>query len=60
MINLQIKCETDKGPIPKLALTEGGSRENKEKLAVNVIRTRPLQLYIYIYIYKYKIFFQIH
>ena len=53
MINSQIKCETDEGPSPKLALTEGGSRENIEKLAVNVIRTRPLQLYIYIYTYIY-------
>ena len=44
MINSQIKCEIDEGPSPKLALIEGGSRENIEKLAMNVIRTRPLQL----------------
>ena len=44
MINSQIKCEIDEGPSPKLAQIEGGSRENIEKLAMNVIRTRPLQL----------------
>ena len=40
---IYISLATDEGPSPKLALSEGGSRGNIEKLAANVIQTRPLQ-----------------
>ena len=42
-IYINVSVATDEGPSPKLALSEGGSRGNIEKLAANVIQTRPLQ-----------------
>ena len=38
-----VSVVTDEGLSPKLAPSEGGSREKYRKLAANVIRTWPLQ-----------------